>query len=117
MSAAAKVWSITNRAKTVSAKNLSAINIGLIDFGDLIGHEYAHSWNGKYRRPAGIATGDYETPQKTELLWVYEGLTQYLGKVLPTRSGLWTPEIFRDVMADTFADLDYQSGRRWRPLG
>ena len=88
----------------------------LIDLGDLLGHEYAHSWNGKYRRPIGLATGDYETPQKAELLWVYEGLTQYLGKVLPTRSGLWTPEIFRDVMADIAADLDYQTGRRWRPL-
>lgn len=88
----------------------------LMDFGDLLGHEYAHSWNGKYRRPAGLATGDFETPQKAELLWVYEGLTQYLGKVLPTRSGLWTPETFRDVMADTAASLDYQTGRRWRPL-
>ena len=88
----------------------------LMDFGDLLGHEYAHSWNGKYRRPAGLATGDFETPQKAELLWVYEGLTQYLGKVLPTRSGLWTQETFRDVMADTAAGLDYQTGRRWRPL-
>src|SRR6476620_2931337 len=45
----------------------------LLDLGDLLGHEYAHSWNGKYRRPAGLSTGDYETPQKAELLWVYEG--------------------------------------------
>lgn len=88
----------------------------LMDFGDLLGHEYAHSWNGKYRRPAGLSTGDFETPQKAELLWVYEGLTQYLGKVLPTRSGLWTPETFRDVMADTAANLDHQTGRRWRSL-
>ena len=91
-------------------------NYRLIDLGDLLGHEFAHSWNGKYRRPIGLATGDYETPMKAEFLWVYEGLTQYLGKVLPTRSGLWTPEIFRDVIADTAADLDYQTGRRWRPL-
>lgn len=88
----------------------------LMDFSDLLGHEFAHSWNGKYRRPAGLVTGDFETPMKAELLWVYEGLTQYLGKVLPTRSGLWTPETFRDVMADTAAELDNQSGRRWRPL-
>ncbi len=88
----------------------------LLDLSELLGHEFAHSWNGKYRRPNGLATGDYETPQKAEMLWVYEGLTQYLGKVLPTRAGLWTPEMFRDVMADTAADLDYQTGRRWRPL-
>lgn len=88
----------------------------LMDFSELLGHEYAHSWNGKYRRPNGLATGDFETPMKAELLWVYEGLTQYLGKVLPARSGLWTPETFREAMANTAAELDNQSGRRWRPL-
>src|ERR1043165_6228859 len=51
----------------------------LLDFGELMGHEYAHSWNGKYRRPAGLATPDFEQPMRGELLWVYEGLTQYLG--------------------------------------
>jgi predicted metalloprotease with PDZ domain len=88
----------------------------LIDLGDLLGHEYAHSWNGKYRRPASLTTPDFERPQHGELLWVYEGLTQYLGRVFPARSNLWTPEIFRDVMAETAASMDYQTGRRWRPL-
>ena len=88
----------------------------LIDLGDLLGHEYAHSWNGKYRRPAGLVTGDFEHPMKAELLWVYEGLTQYLGHILPTRSGLWMPEIYREVLAADAASLDYQTGRRWRPL-
>jgi predicted metalloprotease with PDZ domain len=87
-----------------------------LDLADLLGHEYTHSWNGKYRRPIGLATGDYETPQKGELLWVYEGLTQYLGHVLPTRSSLWTPEVFRDALAVDAAGLDNQTGRRWRPL-
>ena len=88
----------------------------LLDFGDLIGHEYAHSWNGKYRRPAGLATPDFEQPMKGELLWVYEGLTQYLGHVLPARSGLWTAEDFREVMAAAAAEMENQSGREWRPL-
>ena len=88
----------------------------LLDLGDLLGHEYTHSWNGKYRRPAGLATGDYETPMKAELLWVYEGLTQYLGHVFPTRSGLWTPEDYREVVAADAADLNNEAGRRWRPL-
>ena len=88
----------------------------LLDLGDLLGHEYTHSWNGKYRRPAGLATGDYETPMKAELLWVYEGLTQYLGHVFPTRSGLWTPEDYREVVAADAADLNNETGRRWRPL-
>ncbi len=89
---------------------------GLIDLGGLLGHEYTHSWNGKYRRPNGLATGDFDTPQKGELLWVYEGLTEYLGDVLPARSGLWTPETFRDVIAEVGANMDTQTGRRWRPL-
>jgi len=88
----------------------------LLDFAELIGHEYAHSWNGKYRRPAGLATSDFEQPMRTELLWVYEGLTQYLGKVLPARSGLWTAEDFREAMAAVAAELENQSGRQWRPL-
>ena len=88
----------------------------LLDFDELIGHEYAHSWNGKYRRPAGLATPDFEQPMHGELLWVYEGLTQYLGKVLPARSGLWTPEDFREAMAAVAAEMENQSGREWRPL-
>ncbi len=88
----------------------------LLDLGGLLGHEYAHSWNGKYRRPIGLTTGDYNSPMKAELLWVYEGLTEYLGDVLPTRSGLWTTEHFLDVVAEVGANMDNQTGRRWRPL-
>jgi predicted metalloprotease with PDZ domain len=88
----------------------------LLDLGDLLGHEYAHSWNGKYRRPADLTTPDFEQPMKGDLLWVYEGLTEYLGKVLPTRSGLWTAENFRESIAAVAAEMDNQSGRKWRPL-
>ncbi|HEY6121178.1 MAG TPA: hypothetical protein VIV66_14565 [Pyrinomonadaceae bacterium] len=88
----------------------------LLDFADLMGHEYVHSWNGKYRRPAGLATPDFEQPMKGELLWVYEGLTEYLGRVLPARSGLWSPEDFRETFAAVAAEFENQSGRHWRPL-
>jgi predicted metalloprotease with PDZ domain len=88
----------------------------LLDLGDLLCHEYTHSWNGKYRRPASLTTPDFEQPMHGDLLWVYEGLTQYLGHVFPARSGLWSPEMFRDTIADTYAGMDNQSGRRWRPL-
>ncbi|HYV09328.1 MAG TPA: hypothetical protein VE980_00245 [Pyrinomonadaceae bacterium] len=88
----------------------------LLDFGDLMGHEYAHSWNGKYRRPAGLTTPDFEQPMKGELLWVYEGLTEYLGRVLPARSGLWTEDNFREAFAEVAAEFENQSGRQWRPL-
>jgi predicted metalloprotease with PDZ domain len=88
----------------------------LIDLGDLLGHEYTHSWNGKYRRPADLTTPDFEPPMQGDLLWVYEGLTEYLGKVLPARSGLWTPENFRESIAAVAAEMDHQSGRNWRPL-
>jgi predicted metalloprotease with PDZ domain len=88
----------------------------LIDFADLMGHEYAHSWNGKYRRPAGLTTPDFEQPMRGELLWVYEGLTEYLGRVLPARSGLWTADDFHEAMAAVAAEFEMQSGRQWRPL-
>ncbi len=89
--------------------------------GFLLPHEFTHSWNGKFRRPAGLAgkdgrDGGYDTPMKGELLWVYEGLTEYLGEVLTPRSGIWTPEQYRDYLAITAASLDNEYGRRWRPL-
>lgn len=82
----------------------------------LLPHEYVHSWNGKYRRPADLATPDYEQPMKTDLLWVYEGLTSYLGDVLSARSGIRTPDQLRDSWAQIAARLDHVPGRTWRNL-
>jgi predicted metalloprotease with PDZ domain len=82
----------------------------------LLPHEYVHSWNGKYRRPADLATSDYEQPMQTDLLWVYEGLTSYLGDMLAARSGERTPELARDALAQIAADVDHRSGRVWRNL-
>jgi predicted metalloprotease with PDZ domain len=83
---------------------------------DLLPHEYTHSWNGKHRRPAGLATPDFEQPMKGELLWVYEGLTEYLGEVLTPRSGLWSNEDYRGHLAAIAARLHVEPGRTWRPL-
>jgi predicted metalloprotease with PDZ domain len=83
---------------------------------DLLPHEFVHSWNGKYRRPAGLVTSDPHQPMKGELLWVYEGLTEYLGELLTARSGLWTADTWRDHLAVVAARLDRQPGRAWRPL-
>ena len=82
----------------------------------LLPHEFTHSWNGKYRRPIGLATPDYEQPMQGELLWVYEGLTIYLGNILTARCGLWSEADFREDLAFTAATLDRQAGRAWRPL-
>ncbi len=79
-------------------------------------HEYSHSWNGKYRRPAGLATVDYQQPMKDELLWVYEGLTQYLGSVLGARSGLLPGTSGRENIALQADDMQQHRGRTWRPL-
>jgi len=83
---------------------------------DLLPHEFTHSWNGKYRRPAGLATGNYEDPMKGNLLWVYEGLTNYLGNVLAARSKIETAAQYRDYLAQDAATLDYRPGRTWRDL-
>jgi predicted metalloprotease with PDZ domain len=83
----------------------------------LLPHEFAHSWNAKYRRPLGLTTRDYHTPMVGDLLWVYEGLTSYLGDVLTARSGLVTPEQARDGLALQAAGLAHTKGREWRPLG
>jgi predicted metalloprotease with PDZ domain len=85
-------------------------------YADLVPHEFAHSWNGKYRRPAGLATPNYQEPMIGDLLWVYEGLTDYLGSLLAERSGLLTEEEYRESLAATAAMLDHRTGRNWRPL-
>ncbi len=86
----------------------------------LLPHEFVHSWNGKYRRPAGLTSGGqdggYDVPMQGDLLWVYEGLTNYLGEVLAPRSGLWSAEDYRESLANTAAELDNKFGRTWRPL-
>lgn len=88
--------------------------------GYLLPHEFVHSWNGKYRRPAGLTSGGqdggYDVPMQGDLLWVYEGLTNYLGEVLAPRSGLWSAEDYRESLANTAAELDNKFGRTWRPL-
>ena len=83
---------------------------------DLLAHEFVHSWNGKHRRPAGLATPNYQIPMHGDLLWVYEGLTDYLGDILSARIGLRTPEQWRENAAYTGAMLDHRAGRSWRPL-
>jgi len=89
---------------------------GRLVFAGLLPHEYVHSWNGKYRRPADLLSPDYHQPMKDDLLWVYEGLTEYLGEVLTARSGLWNRHQSQEHLADVAARLDAEPGRTWRPL-
>ena len=83
---------------------------------DLLPHEFTHSWNGKFRRPADLWTPNYNVPMQDSLLWVYEGQTQYWGQVLTARSGLWTQQQALDQLALTAAYYEVQAGRRWRAL-
>ena len=88
-----------------------------MSLGGLLAHEFAHSWNGKFRRPSDLTVPYYEEPMKTDLLWAYEGLTDYLGPLLAARSGLWTPEQYRESLAVIAASLGPgRPGRTWRPL-
>ena len=83
---------------------------------DLLGHEYTHSWNGKFRRPADLWTPSFNVPMRDDLLWVYEGMTQYWGNVLTARAGMRTAQQTRDILANTAADFAISRGRDWRPL-
>jgi predicted metalloprotease with PDZ domain len=91
-------------------------NAGLA-LGGLLPHEYAHSWSGKFRRPADLATPEYQTPMRDDLLWDYEGFTEFAGPLLAARSGLWTAEDYRNNLANISAALGAgRPGRTWRPL-
>ena len=81
---------------------------------DLLSHEFTHSWNGKYRRPFNLYQDDFAKMQQGSLLWVYEGMTQYMGNVLAARSGLKSQEQYRDILAASAANLDSKPGREWR---
>lgn len=84
---------------------------------DLLAHEYAHSWNGKFRRPADLWTPNFNVSMGDSLLWVYEGQTQYWGFVLTARAGMWTPQQYRDALAMVAANYDRnRAGFDWRTL-
>ncbi|MGH8318394.1 MAG: M61 family metallopeptidase [Steroidobacteraceae bacterium] len=82
----------------------------------LLPHEYTHSWNGKFMRPAQLWQPDFERPEHTGMLWVYESLDVYLGDMLTVRSGLWSPNTWRQVVAYRAAVMAHRPGRDWRPL-
>ncbi len=83
---------------------------------NLLPHEFVHSWDGKFRRPELLWTPDYRTPMQDNLLWVYEGQTQFWGYVLGARSGIYTKQQTLDAYASIAARLDLAKGREWRPL-
>jgi len=87
------------------------------EVGGLLAHEFAHSWSGKFRRPKEMCQSDFQTPLQTDLLWVYEGNTSYLGDLLAARSGMWTASDYHQMLASNAAVLGPgQPGRTWRPL-
>ncbi len=100
----------------VEERSLVDPNLRLL-MADLLPHEFVHSWNAKFRRPADLSPDYYDKPMQDDLLWVYEGLTNYLGDVLAARSGLWTPRQYREYLAGVAARLGPGTpGRTWRPL-
>ena len=86
----------------------------LLPNAELLSHEFTHSWNGKYRRPFNLYQTDFSKPEVGELLWVYEGMTQYMGNVLAARDGMWSQKDYREMLALSASQLDYKSGREWR---
>jgi predicted metalloprotease with PDZ domain len=88
-----------------------AYNVGLV-----FPHEYVHAWNGKLHRPSGEDVEDFNTPIRTDEVWISEGLTMYWGEVLAVRSGLWSAQTFTEQLAYRVALLDHEAGRSWRSL-
>ena len=84
--------------------------------GDLVTHELSHSWNGKYRRPYDLTTLNFQIVQRTDLLWVYEGMNQYLGDLLSFRTGIRAPKDYPEYLACIYAGMDAEPGRLTTPL-
>jgi predicted metalloprotease with PDZ domain len=99
-----------------AAEKYASEDSGYLWLADLLPHEYSHSWNGKYRRPSGLTPPDYQQPEQTDLLWVYEGMNQYNGEKLAARSGLIDFKNQLDSLALSAAQMDVENGRDWRPI-
>ena len=84
--------------------------------GDLVTHEFSHSWNGKYRRPDDLTTPNFQVPMQTDLLWVYEGMNQYLGDLLSFRSGIRESKLYPEYLATVYSEMDTETGRSTTPL-
>jgi predicted metalloprotease with PDZ domain len=102
-------------ANRMPARSLLDRNLKL-RVATLLSHELAHSWCGKYRRPAGLASRPYLEPMETGLLWAYEGMTEYFAWVLAARSGFLTLDESLEDLASTAAYVDHGVGRSWRSL-
>lgn len=89
----------------------------LDDNADLLSHEFNHSWDGKYRMPAGLYRPNFQLPYDDSLLWIYEGMTQYYGNVMSWRDGLRNAATYPDHIAELYAYYDNEPGRNWRSLG
>ncbi len=87
-----------------------------LEGGDLVTHEFSHSWNGKYRRPADLTTPNFQVPQQTDLLWVYEGMNQYLGDLLSFRAGIRDYKDYPEYLASVYAEMDTETGRDTTPI-
>jgi predicted metalloprotease with PDZ domain len=85
--------------------------------GELLSHEFNHSWDGKYRMPEGLYPPNLQLPYDDSLLWVYEGMTQFYGNVMSWRDGIRKTETYPDHIAATYAYYDNEPGRLWRSLG
>jgi predicted metalloprotease with PDZ domain len=82
----------------------------------VLAHEFLHAWNGKFRRERGSCVSSFDTPIRGELMWVYEGLTQYWGEVVAVRSGLWSADRYIGLLAQAAGKSALVKGRAWRPV-
>lgn len=90
---------------------------GHLPMADLIVHEYAHSWNGRFRQPADLWSPTMNQPVRGSLLWVYEGQTEFWGRMLAAQLGLRTRQQTLDALAVDAANAVARTGRQWKSLG
>ena len=109
-------WSITSRASRWRGADFLTDPDAFTASATLIPHEFTHSWNGKFRRPADMWTPAFNSPQPSDMVWAYEGLTEYWSVVLAARSGLLTPAQYRASLASVQAQQNHRTGRAWRSL-
>jgi predicted metalloprotease with PDZ domain len=101
---------------------VSFTGVGLEKPGEMIrmlkflAHEYFHNYNVKRIRPYELGHFDYDRENRTNLLWVSEGLTVYYEYLIVRRAGLMSEAELLKSIEDNINTIENDPGRQYQSL-
>jgi len=83
--------------------------IGLLG---LFSHEYFHAWNVKRLRPSNYLSYNYQSEQYTDMLWFFEGFTDYYDNLMLCRAELISPALYLKLLTKSIQQYLQTPGRQ-----